>query len=98
MVPIGKKPTPDDHDSSLKIFLARCPCAIFIYLFEIAWPKYNDRDIFNFNLENVFYQFDLKCLQKHSLLSSQTPEVCPKNTQPKIVRILYSSKTLKSLY
>ena len=35
MVPIGKKPAPGDHESSLKIFLeklflARCPCAGYI--------------------------------------------------------------------
>ena len=42
MVPIGKKPTPSDHESSLKIFLARYPCAIFFmllhtrYLFKIS--------------------------------------------------------------
>ena len=34
MVPIEKKPAPDDHESSLKIFLfklflPRCPCADF---------------------------------------------------------------------
>ena len=28
MVPIGKKPAPSDHESSLKIFLARCPYAL----------------------------------------------------------------------
>ena len=27
MVPIEKKPAPGDHESSLKISLARCPCA-----------------------------------------------------------------------
>ena len=26
---IGKKPAPGDHNSSLKIFLARCPCAYY---------------------------------------------------------------------
>ena len=52
MVPIGKKPAPGDHKSSLKIslpklFLVRCPCALII----------NDERVIDFN--NAFKNMDI---------------------------------------
>ena len=63
MVPMRKKPTHGDYESSLKIsiaklFLARCPCASYrerdrdIYLFEQALIRrnpysYQDRSVYN---------------------------------------------------
>ena len=51
MVPLGKKPAPGDHESSLKISLARCPCALINII--------NDEMVIDFNntfekISNIF--------------------------------------------
>ena len=50
MVPIGKKSAPDDHESSLKIFLAklflaRCPCALFCCIYNQAFSNFYEREL-----------------------------------------------------
>ena len=63
MVPNGKNPAPGDHEFSLKIFLARCPFAIW-YSNKAKWrEKKRLNPILNIDI-NFFYQSNEIIIQK----------------------------------